>query len=191
MAATKMAANMAAMKAEEEAARQAEQDAINAQEMGAQKKTAGQLEQPQMYVMKKPAIKGVGPPPEADAPEEAMETPVMKGVGVPAMKAVGVLAMKGAKGPKMSADQEVAASTNSTIDIRPITIAVNNLNTTINKVLTAIESRLKKNDVNSQLKKMTEFISQINDSLPAPTEGGGTRRANIKKRKKTLRRYRY
>jgi hypothetical protein len=65
------------------------------------------------------------------------------------------------------------AATNSSIDIRPITIAVNNLNTTINKVLTAIESRLKKNDVNSQLKKMTEFISQINDSLPVQEGGGG------------------
>jgi len=87
----------------------------------------------------------------------------------------------------MPAGPMPARATNSSIDIRPITIAVNNLNTTINKLLTAIESRLKKNDVNSQLKKMTEFISEINDSLPAPTEGGGTRRANMKKRKKTLR----
>ena len=85
--------------------------------------------------------------------------------------------------PRMAEEK----ATNSTIDIRPITIAVNNLNTTINKVLTAIESRLKKNDVNSQLKKMTQFISEINDSLPMPTSGGGTRRANIKKQKKTLR----
>ena len=91
-----------------------------------------------------------------------------------------------AVGRSIPADREMMA-THSTIDIRPITIAVNNLNTTINKVLTAIESRLKKNDINSQLKKMTQFISEINDSLPMPSSGGGTRRANIKKRKKTLR----
>jgi hypothetical protein len=95
--------------------------------------------------------------------------------------APGVAAVRG-----IPADGETMA-THSTIDIRPITIAVNNLNTTINKVLTAIESRLKKNDINSQLKKMTQFISEINDSLPMPASGGGTRRANIKKRKKTLR----
>ena len=99
--------------------------------------------------------------------------------------APGVAAVRG-----IPADGEMMA-THSTIDIRPITIAVNNLNTTINKVLTAIESRLKKNDVNSQLKKMTQFISEINDSLPIPASGGGTRRANIKKRKKTLRSGRY
>ena len=98
-----------------------------------------------------------------------------------AKMAPGVAAVRG-----IPADGEMMA-THSTIDIRPITIAVNNLNTTINKVLTAIESRLKKNDVNSQLKKMTQFISEINDSLPMPTSGGGTRRANIKKQKKTLR----
>jgi hypothetical protein len=86
-------------------------------------------------------------------------------------------------GTKKASSMSDEMATNSSIDIRPITIAVNNLNTTINKVLTAIESRLKKNDVNSQLKKMTEFISQINDSLPAATEGGGTRRLRMKGKK--------
>jgi hypothetical protein len=72
-------------------------------------------------------------------------------------------------------------------DLTLIVAAVNNLNTTLTKVLTSIESRLKKNDVIPQLKKMNGFISEINDSMPIPTSGGGTRRSRMKKPKKTLR----
>lgn len=125
---------------------------------------------------------------EQQAEQDEMNAQEMTEQRKPMMK----VAAKAAKGKSMPRMVEEKAA-NSSIDISPITLAVNNLNTTINKVLTAIEARLKKNDVNSQLKKMTDFISQINDSLPVPTEGGGTRRANMKNRKKTLRnrRYRY
>ena len=78
-------------------------------------------------------------------------------------------------------------------DLTPIVTVINNLNGTFNKLLTAIEVRLKRNDINSQLKKITELISLINDNLAAEeeeeaTEGGGrTRRLRMKKGKKTLR----
>ena len=75
-------------------------------------------------------------------------------------------------------------------DFTPIVAVVNKLNGTFNKLLSAIELRLKKNDVNSQLKKITELISLINDNLAAEeeeeaTEGGG--RSRMKRGKKTLR----
>ena len=85
----------------------------------------------------------------------------------------------------MNATQSQAGS-----DFTPVVAVVNKLNGTFNKLLTAIELRLKKNDVNSQLKKITELISLINDNLTPEeeeeaTEGGG--RTRVKRGKKTLR----
>jgi len=61
------------------------------------------------------------------------------------------------------------------------------INTTLQTSLAAIETRLTKNDINPALETMNDYLSQINDSIPMPAEGGGTRRSRVKKRKQTLR----
>jgi len=137
---------------------QAEQDAMNAAERGPQTKMAAVVKMP-------------------------VEPATAKMAEEPATAKMAAVPMPGQKEREVSGKKR-----DNSGGISSVTTAVNNLNTTINNLLTAIESRMKKNNVNDQLKKMTDFISQINDSLPAPASGGGTRRANIKKHKKTLRR---
>lgn len=159
------------------AEQQAEQDAINAKEMGVQ--------------MKMKSAEKVGPMPMKGVSDEGFGG--VAGVGYSTMKSPAVATKKPgyppdgeetgynypAKGKSMPAQ--------SSSDLTLIVAAVNNLNATFNKLLSSIENRLKKNDVIPQLKTMTKFISEINDSLPEPSYGGGTRRSRMKKGKKTLR----
>ena len=90
--------------------------------------------------------------------------------------------MKKAQGKKM-ADERSSGN-----DLGAVTTSLNNLNNTIKKTLTAIESRLKKNNVNPALTKMNEILGEINDSMPEPASGGGySRRLRVKKGSKMSR----
>jgi hypothetical protein len=82
----------------------------------------------------------------------------------------------------------MAVGSSSGSDLGAVTTSLNNLNNTIKKTLTAIESRLKKNDVNPALTKMNDILGEINDSMPEPASGGGySRRFRVKKGKKMSR----
>ena len=96
-----------------------------------------------------------------------------------------------AKAAEAKAAEARAADHTPPMSVSSIAELINKINASFSNLLPKMESQMKKNDINPQLKKMTQFISEINDSLPMPTSGGGTRRANIKKRKKTLRSGRY
>lgn len=180
------------------AAQQAEQDEINAQEMAAQGKAA--MMDVGEGTMKKMDVGEASQKMEAKRPAGSAGTGQF--IGAPEMSwdrnnSEGRMQQKTMKATKMkspamswdrnNSEAQMPTRAQPGTDLTLIVAAVNNLNATFNKLLSSIESRLKKNDVIPQLKKMNGFISEINDSMPIPTAGGGTRRSRMKKSKKTLR----
>jgi hypothetical protein len=112
--------------------------------------------------------------------------PTPMGGGGPAKKATAKKKMK-AKGKPTETAKMPAQATNIPPTIAGVITVLSQINTTLQTSLTAIESRLKKNDVNPALETLNDYLSQINGSLPTPAGGGGTRRSRVKKRKQTLR----
>jgi flagellar biosynthesis GTPase FlhF len=96
-------------------------------------------------------------------------------------------AQAAAEKAKAAAEKAKAADNTTIMSVSGIAGLINKINATFTNLLPKIENRLKKNDMIPQLKKLTQFLSEINDSLPEPTYGGGTRRSRMKKGKKTLR----
>ena len=135
-------------------------------------------------------------PSEAEAKAKAAEAKAAEAKAAEAeaearAKATEEMALARAKAAEAKAAEARAADHTPPMSVSSIAELINKINASFSNLLPKMESQMKKNDINPQLKKMTQFISEINDSLPMPTSGGGTRRANIKKRKKTLRSGRY
>ena len=111
--------------------------------------------------------------------------PTPMGGGGPGQKGKSKKKMKPKSAEKAAMPMKAAAEVPGTIG--GVVTVLSQINTTLQTSLTAIESRLKKNDINPALETLNDYLSQINGSLPTPAGGGGTRRSRVKKGKQTLR----